>query len=198
MKRKAERTILSKQFVTIRELRISDIYPLHQMYNLLSNKSKRFFHPSFVGSKCNSPQWLFAQFALATSTFSGLKKILLRLYPYSVFLSLVSINEFNEIVGFGFVKVKSRISKESFLGELGIFLRDDYQGKCIGSVLMKRLMESAENENVNRIFLTVLTNNQKAIHMYKKYGFRKIRTMRNYEVWQGEQFDSYEMTLELR
>lgn len=188
--------MVSRELVVIRELRISDIYALHKMYNSLSEESKRLFHPGFLGLKSIGFQWLLAQFALVASSFTISKKMLLCIYPFSVFLAIVSTNKFGEIVGFAFVKIKSRTSQESFLGEIGICLRDDYQGKRIGSELMERLLELAKNENVKRIYLTVLANNVGAMRMYEKYGFKKTRVMPKSETWRGERFDSVEMYLE--
>jgi RimJ/RimL family protein N-acetyltransferase len=180
---------------SIRELRVSDIYALHKMYDSLSEESKRFFHPGFVGLKPISPQWLLAQFAMAASSFTFSKKLLLRVYPFAVFLAIVSVNKSGDLVGFAFVKVKNRLSRESFLGELGIYLRNDYQRKSIGSELMKCLLELAKNEHVERIYLTVLADNLVAIHLYEKYGFRHTRTMPKGEIWRGKRFDSIEMSL---
>jgi ribosomal protein S18 acetylase RimI-like enzyme len=166
------------------------------MYDSLFEESKSLFHPGFLGFESVKFNWFLAQFALAASSFSISKKLLLRIYPFSVFFVIISTNEFGEIIGFAFVKLKSRISNKSFLGELGICVRDGYQGKCVGSELMEHLLELAKYEHVQRIHLTVLTNNLTAMHMYEKYGFKKTRLMPKGDVWRGKKFDSIEMCLE--
>ncbi len=167
------------------------------MYDSLFEESKRLFHPGFLGFESINFKWFLAQFALAASCFTLPKKLLLRVYPFSVFLVIVSTNEFGEIIGFAFIKVKRRISKNNFLGELGICVRDSCQGKRVGSELMKSLIELANNEHIQRIYLTVLTNNLKAIHMYEKYAFKRTRIMKKGDIWHGKRFDSVEMCLDL-
>jgi RimJ/RimL family protein N-acetyltransferase len=167
------------------------------MYDSLYEESKRLFHPGFLGFESINFEWLLAQFALAVSSFKVLKKLLLCVYPFSVFLAIVSINEFGEMIGFAFVKIKKRISKENFLGELGICVRDNLQGKHTGFALMKSLIALAKNEHVQKIYLTVLADNLKAICMYEKHGFKKIQIMKKGDSWHGKKFDSVEMRLEL-
>jgi RimJ/RimL family protein N-acetyltransferase len=189
--------MVSKELIIIRKLQISDIYALLKMYNSLSEESKRFFHPGFISLKFISVQWLLAQFALAASSFTTSRKLLLRVYPFSVFLSIVSTDKFGGITGFAFVKVKSRISQKNFIGELGICVRDCWQGKRVGTELMERLLELAKNEHVKRIYLRVLTDNFRAINLYEKYGFKKTRIIPRGEIWRGRIFDSVEMWLDL-
>jgi len=188
--------MVSKELVAIRKLRISDIYTLNKMYDSLSEESMRFFHPGFLGLKSISFGWVLAQFALAASSFAFFRKVLLHIYPPSVFLAIVS-TKFGEITGFAFVKVKSRNKKMSHIKELGIFVRDCWQGRGIGTELMKHLLELAKKEFVQKIHLTVLANNFNAMHMYEKYGFKQIRMIPKGDVWRGKRFDCIEMLLEL-
>jgi ribosomal protein S18 acetylase RimI-like enzyme len=181
----------------VRELRITDIYKIHKMFDSLSEENKNLFHPGFLGFESVTFEWFLAQFALVASSFTVSKKLLLRVYPFSVFLAIVSTNKLGEIIGFAFVKIKKRTSKENFLGELGICVRDNCRGKHVGSALMKSLVTLAKNERVKRIYLTVLMNNLRAVHMYEKYGFKTIRLTQKGDVWRGKRFDSIEMCLNL-
>lgn len=167
------------------------------MYDALHEESKRLFHPGFLGFESINFEWFLAQFALAASSFAILRKLLLRIFPFSVFLTIISINEFDEIIGFAFVKIKKRISTENFLGELGICVRDDFQGKHIGYELIKNLIVLAKNEHVQKICLTVLADNIRALSMYEKEGFKKIQIMKEGDLWHGQKSDSVEMCLEL-
>ncbi|MFB0561858.1 MAG: N-acetyltransferase family protein [Candidatus Lokiarchaeia archaeon] len=189
--------MISKELAVVRELRISDIIPLNKMYDSFSSESKRYFHPGFLGLRYISFRWFLAQTSLATSAFKPLRKLLLRVYTPSVFLSMVATNEFNEIIGFIFIKVKRRASKKNFLWELGIFVREDYQGKGVGSKLTESLIELARKENVKKIHLTVLTDNVIAIHIYKKYGFKTKRGIMGGDIWRGQRYDSIEMWLDI-
>lgn len=179
------------------ELRIEYLCSVHKTYDALSEESKRFFHLGFLGLRSVNMRWLLAQIAFLTSSSRYLRKALIRTYPHAVFLNLVAINQRNEVIGFAFIKVKKGLLDGGFLGELGIFVREDYQGRGVGSKLMNNLIELGRRENVREIYLTVLTDNAKAIHLYKKYGFKKKKTTRGGDIWRGRKYDSIEMRLNM-
>lgn len=83
-------------------MQIWNLYSLHKMYASLSEESKRFFHPGFLGYENINFWWFLSQMALFLSSVKFLRKILLRLFPYSVFLPLV-VNDQNKIVGFAYL-----------------------------------------------------------------------------------------------
>ena len=62
---------------------------------------------------------------------------------------------------------------------------------------MDYLLKMAKNDYFKRIYLTVLADNLKAISMYEKYGFKKIRLTPKGDLWHGKRFDSFEMYLDL-
>jgi hypothetical protein len=62
--------------------------------------------------------------ALFLSSIKFLRKILLHLFPYSVFLPLV-ISDQNNVVGFAFLKTKKRLLNGHFLAELGIVVDEN-------------------------------------------------------------------------
>lgn len=47
----------------------------------------------------------------------------------------------------------------------------EYCGQGIGTSLFNKLMEWAERNGITRLELTVMTNNERAIKLYKKFGF---------------------------
>ena len=55
--------------------------------------------------------------------------------------------------------------------DVGIALYEEYTGKGIGTVLFGFIMEIAEQAGFEQAELTVVGNNDRAIHMYEKYGF---------------------------
>lgn len=167
------------------------------MYDSLSEQSKCFFHPGFLGFENISFNWLLAQFALSASSFSFLKKILLRVYPFAALLSVVSTTSSGTIIGFAFIKRKSHNLIERSVGELGICVIDAFQQKHVGSGLLKSLVSMARNEQFHRIYLTVIADNLRAIRLYEKNGFRKTRDIPEGDQWQGKQFGSYELSLYL-
>jgi hypothetical protein len=74
---------------TIRKTCITDLHFLHRMYDSLSEDGKRFFHPGFLRYENIGFWWLLSQMALFLSSVKFLRKMLLHLSPYFVFLTLV-------------------------------------------------------------------------------------------------------------
>lgn len=54
---------------------------------------------------------------------------------------------------------------------LGIAILKDYWGCGLGSILMERLVAFAENMSYEQIELEVIAGNERAIGLYKKFGF---------------------------
>jgi len=57
---------------------------------------------------------------------------------------------------------------------LGIMVHKDYQNMGVGTALMKTLLDIADNWlMLVRVELTVFEDNERAIHLYEKFGFEK-------------------------
>jgi putative acetyltransferase len=77
---------------------------------------------------------------------------------------------------------------------LGMMVRDDYQGKGIGTALMQAAIELADKWlNLLRLELTVYTDNEAAVALYKQFGFEIEGTLRKYAFRDGEFVDVYTM-----
>ncbi|MHC3129749.1 MAG: GNAT family N-acetyltransferase [Candidatus Bathyarchaeota archaeon] len=55
--------------------------------------------------------------------------------------------------------------------ELGLTVHDDYQNMGIGTALLNHLIDIARMKKLNKVWLHVSTDNDRAIYMYKKAGF---------------------------
>ena len=185
-----------RELKIVRKLRITDIYRINRLYDSLSEESKCFFHPGFLGFKSTNPTWIVAQIALGTSFFKIPRAILFMIYPPSVILSLVSVNKSGKVSGFAFIKIKDK-DKSSNLWELGIFVSEELKGKHIGSSLMQQILLLARQEKIFHIYLTVLSSNFRAISTYKKYGFKIIKEVPNGDNFKGKKYNCYEMVLDL-
>ena len=53
-----------------------------------------------------------------------------------------------------------------------------YQGRGSGQEVLQRIIQRAKKENNTHIHLTVFKDNEPAIHIYEKYGFRKISSIK--------------------
>ncbi len=73
----------------------------------------------------------------------------------------------------------NRRPRLSHVAGFGMMVRDDWQGKGIGSALLQAALDLADNWlNLLRIELTVYTDNATAIALYQKFGFEIEGTMR--------------------
>jgi len=63
--------------------------------------------------------------------------------------------------------------KNGRAGELGIFVWPASRGQKIGTALMRELLRRAATLEYTRVTLTVLSANQRAIRLYRKFGFVK-------------------------
>ena len=80
------------------------------------------------------------------------------------------------------------------VGSIGIAVRDDWQGKGVGTELMRAAIDLAENWlNLTRIELEVFTDNKPGIALYEKFGFRREGTHRRCAFRDGGYVDVYSM-----
>ncbi len=78
--------------------------------------------------------------------------------------------------------------------DIGMVVRDDWQGKGVGTALMQAAVDFADNWlNLERLELGVYTDNAAAIHLYEKFGFVIEGTWVRYAFRGGEYVDTYTM-----
>lgn len=63
---------------------------------------------------------------------------------------------------------------------ININVLDDYQNQKIASKLIEYMLEDCKERKVTSITLEVKETNIKAIHLYKKYGFKEISIRKGY------------------
>ena len=80
------------------------------------------------------------------------------------------------------------------VGRLYMAVRDDWQGKGVGTALVEAALDLAENWlNLTRIELEVYTDNQAGIALYEKFGFEIEGTLRRFAFRGGRYVDAYSM-----
>jgi putative acetyltransferase len=80
------------------------------------------------------------------------------------------------------------------VGEIGMMVRDDWQGKGIGTALMQAAIDLADKWlNLYRLELGVYPDNEFAIKLYKKFGFQVEGTQVGYAFRDGQYVDTLMM-----
>jgi len=77
---------------------------------------------------------------------------------------------------------------------LGMAIQSRYQGQGVGTALMQALMDLADKWlPVTRIELTVFADNERAVKLYRKFGFEIEGTHKAYALRDGKYVDTYAM-----
>jgi L-phenylalanine/L-methionine N-acetyltransferase len=80
------------------------------------------------------------------------------------------------------------------VGQIGMAVRDDWQGKGVGTALMHAAIDLADKWlNLSRLELEVYTDNESAIRLYKKFGFTIEGTLVRFAFRDGQYVDTYAM-----
>ncbi len=83
-------------------------------------------------------------------------------------------NENNEVVGWCALKPVSK--RESFKGvaEVSIYFENNYQGKGLGSVLLKKMILDSEEHGFWTLQTNIFPENEGALKAHQKNGFRIV------------------------
>ncbi len=107
--------------------------------------------------------------------------------------AFVAVEKKGEIAGMA-VLIKNRSFRRRHSAMLAVMVAPYYQEKGIGTALMKKLLDEADQKlGLHRLELLVLTDNTAAINLYKKFGFKIEATRKNAAVKGGRFVDEYFM-----
>lgn len=111
--------------------------------------------------------------------------------PDNVFVYVALVD--GEIIGnLGFEVCTS--PRRRHVASLGMGVKDDVQGRGVGSALLATVIDLADNWlNLKRIELTVYSDNDRAINLYKKFGFAIEGESKAYAFRNGEYVSAYHM-----
>ena len=99
-----------------------------------------------------------------------------------------------EIVAMGGLDLFPKSPRRRHVGHIGLAVHDDWHAKGVGTALMQALIDVADNWlNLSRLELTVFTDNEPAVKLYKKLGFVIEGTHKKFAFREGEYADCYAM-----
>jgi len=124
------------------------------------------------------------------SDFKDIPDIMKRIYDGDC-LILCAFNNTNNIIGF------SGVFKNLNTGNFEIFIDKEYRNKGIGNILINTTLEYSGYLGLRNMDLHVRENNKNAIKLYKKNGFKKIKTIKNNIVYNNSLVSEILMSLKL-
>ncbi len=99
-----------------------------------------------------------------------------------------------QVVGNAGLHAAGKSPRRAHAMHLGMAVRQEWQGKGVGTALMRALTTLADGWlNVFRIELTVYTDNERALALYRKFGFVVEGTHKSYALRGGRYVDSHSM-----
>lgn len=105
--------------------------------------------------------------------------------------------ENDEVIGCASLDTSPR-ERLKHRGSLGVSVQKKAWGKHVGSRLMEELLKFAKDTaGLEIIMLEVRSDNERAINLYKKFGFKKLCTLEGYMKIKGELTDCDLMMLKL-
>ncbi|MFD2239274.1 GNAT family N-acetyltransferase [Aureimonas populi] len=128
----------------------------------------------------NQPAFRSGTLALPYESFETVRKWL---EPSSPRVLNLSAELDGRVVGAA--ALRPFFGRRAHAAEFWIAVHEDFNGRGIGSRLMEAIIDTADNWlNVTRIEMTVFTDNERAIALYRKFGFEiegthKAATFRN-------------------
>jgi len=103
----------------------------------------------------------------------------------------------NELVGGATIEPKQ--GKASHRAYFGIYLKKEFRNMGIGTRLISKIIEIARQMKFETIELTVFALNQRALHIYSKFGFQEVGRIKDgIKFLDGTYTDEIIMTLFLK
>ena len=100
------------------------------------------------------------------------------------FPQLFVVDTNDEVVGW--CDIVTRESYPDTVGFIGLGLMPEYRDRGIGTLLMERAIEEARYAGFREIRLDCRESNERALHLYRKLGFRRVAFFRKGLVIDGE------------
>lgn len=96
------------------------------------------------------------------------------------------------IIGY-IIAVREKFIRTRHVASAVIGILEEYCSRGIGYSLFQNIIRWAEENNVKRLELTVITENERAVGLYRKLGFEMEGTRRSSTFKDGKYYDEYYM-----
>ena len=133
--------------VTIRFLTANDKEALFQMFSSMSNEALK---------------WSMAPYTMEVIQrwINNIKNLIPLVAEYN-----------NRIVGYASI-YKFQHPRRKGIGDLAIYLHQDFHNVGLGTAMMKKLLQLAKEHKMHKLELYVVEDNKAAVALYKKFGFK--------------------------
>jgi putative acetyltransferase len=99
-----------------------------------------------------------------------------------------------EVIGHLKLRTSPNTPRQKHVGSIGMSVHDKWQGKGVGAALMQAAVDFADKWlNLSRLELSVCTDNEPALRLYKKFGFEIEGRKRRAVFRDGDYIDIYLM-----
>lgn len=95
-------------------------------------------------------------------------------------------NDRSEIIGWCAIKPVSKRDCFKGVGEISIYLDNEYQGKSLGSVLLKKLIVDSEEHGFWTLQANIFPENEASVKFHQKFGFRTVGVRKKLGKLNGE------------
>ena len=133
--------------ITLRSLTVDDKERLLAMFTSMSEEALRWGMPPYTREKIErwfaAPQDMIGVAALQGDRMVGHSTIYKQPHP-----------------------------RRKGIGELVIYLHQDFHGAGLGTAMTKQILALAEEQGMHRIGLEVVEDNKVAVRLYKRFGFK--------------------------
>lgn len=94
----------------------------------------------------------------------------------------------------GSADIQQRKGRRRHVGDVGVFVHDDFQQRGVGTALMAALIDVADNWlDLKRLELIVYVDNEPAIRLYQKFDFKVEGTLCGHTFRDGKYVDAFFM-----
>ncbi len=136
-----------RRLVTLRFLTLEDKEKILKMFSSMSDDTLRWSLPPY------DEEWINRTLAIIENL-----------------IPLIAVHG-ERIVGSCTI-AKSRHARRKGVGDIGIFLHEDFHRVGLGTAMMELALDLARKQELHRIWLEVAEGNKAAIGLYEKIGFK--------------------------